>query len=106
LSARGIALGVLEEIQLEERTVDLRRGDSLILYTDGVTDAINEKEEDFGMARLLDQARALSGSSATDIVNAVTRAVAHHVGGEAQFDDFTLVVLNRVEGDEELEKTG
>jgi sigma-B regulation protein RsbU (phosphoserine phosphatase) len=106
LSARGIALGVLEDIHLEERKVELGPGDSVVFYTDGVTDAINEREEDFGMPRLLATVKAGCGMSSDEMITSLTEAVARHVGGESQFDDFTLVVLTRAGGEAHSEQTG
>ena len=53
LRVEGIALGVIGSIKLEEADVQLEKGDLITLFTDGVTEAINEKEELFGQERLL-----------------------------------------------------
>ena len=53
LAAQGIALGVKSDIGLEEKKISLRRGDIIVLYTDGVTEAINNQEEQFGQQRLI-----------------------------------------------------
>ena len=50
----GIALGVLPEVEYREHTIELAPGDSLVLYTDGVTDALNAQGDSFGLSRLED----------------------------------------------------
>lgn len=52
LMPTGPAIGLVEAFEIEEQTVTLRPGDTLLLYTDGVTEAMNLQEEEFGMERL------------------------------------------------------
>jgi len=93
LSTDGIALGVLEDVTIEQRKIHLRQGDVIVLYTDGVTEAINEDFDEFGMERLRLVARDASGGDAGQIVSAITAAVRDHAGETPQFDDITLVVM-------------
>jgi len=95
LASDGMALGVLENVTLEERTVTMEPGDVLVLYTDGVTESINEKMEDFGETRLSKVIARASAQSCSDLVKSVHRAVSDHVGDQAQFDDYTLVAIKR-----------
>lgn len=97
LHCRGIALGVLEEIQLTDKETHLAPGDTLVLYTDGVTEAINAGEEEFGVERLAEIALARRHESATDILAHVDTAVTTFAAGQPQFDDVTLVVARRVD---------
>ncbi|MCC7493317.1 MAG: SpoIIE family protein phosphatase [Fimbriimonadaceae bacterium] len=89
----GMALGVLEPLGLDEATIDLAVGDRLVLYTDGVTDAINPRLEQFGTDRLAAVVAANGDHDAAATVAAVRTAVETHVEGEPQFDDITLAVL-------------
>lgn len=57
LNLPGIALGVIPEVNLREETIALGAGDVLVLYTDGVTEAMTDLEEEFGVPRL-EQARS------------------------------------------------
>ena len=66
-----------------------------MLYTDGVTDALNAELEEFGLPRLLSVVTAHRGESAADVIQAINQAVDEFVGDTPQFDDFTLVVLKR-----------
>jgi sigma-B regulation protein RsbU (phosphoserine phosphatase) len=99
LDARGMVLGVLEEVELEERQVEVASGDVLVLYTDGVTEAVDETYEEFGQARLraavADTMMASPEVSADAILNAVLEAVRTFIGSMPQHDDFTLVVVRR-----------
>jgi serine phosphatase RsbU (regulator of sigma subunit)/signal transduction protein with GAF and PtsI domain len=96
LRCRGIALGVLEEIQLREKETLLNPGDVLLLYTDGVTEAINAAEEEFDVQRLTEIATASRHESASEILANVDRAVTAFVAGQPQFDDLTMVVAKRL----------
>jgi GAF domain-containing protein len=95
LAADGMVLGVMENVSLEEKKIVLEMGDALLMYTDGLTDAINEHEEEFGAARLADSVRENRAESAESLIHRIDRAVAEHVGGEPQFDDYTLLALKR-----------
>lgn len=93
LKADGIALGVMDGITLEEAEVQLEHGDLITLFTDGVTEAINEKEEQFGQQRLLELVEANRALPAKEIIRKVQEAVAAHSGGQPQFDDITLMII-------------
>lgn len=96
LRARGIVLGVMEEISLEEHTVQLAPGDALIFYTDGVTEAMNAAEELFGEERLYAVLKAHAQAGAPQILQAVVEAVQAFTGSTPQSDDFTLYVVKRL----------
>lgn len=95
LSGDGIVLGVLPEIALEEGAVTLQPGDMVVLYTDGVTEAMNEELEEFGVERLMN-AIPRTPETAEDVVKAIVSAVNEHVGEAPRWDDFTLVVARRL----------
>ncbi len=93
LEAKGIALGVMANIALEEREISLRKGDLVVLYTDGVTEAMNSGEEQFGQRRLgqlIEEGRNLS---AQELVTRIQQGVAAFSTGQPQFDDMTIMVL-------------
>ncbi|MCP4419366.1 MAG: SpoIIE family protein phosphatase [Chloroflexi bacterium] len=97
LTAHGMALGVLPDIPLQSHAVQFLPGDTLLLYTDGVTEAMNEDLDEFGMERMRQTAVKNSHLSASHIANNITNAVQNHAGGTPQFDDITLVVVKREE---------
>lgn len=96
LHCRGIALGVLEEIQLQEKETRLNTGDLLVLYTDGITEAINIAQKEFGVERLSEVARLKRREPALSVLTHVDAAVKAFVADEPQFDDMTCVIARRV----------
>ena len=99
LKLPGIALGVIPEATLHEDTIALGAGDVLTLYTDGVTEALNDQEEEFGVPRLEQTIRENVSRSADEIVAAIQQAVETFTGDVTPFDDVTLVVLKRLKGE-------
>jgi sigma-B regulation protein RsbU (phosphoserine phosphatase) len=103
LQAPGIILGVFETLDLEERTVDLAEGDLLVLYTDGVTEAMDAQHHLFGESPLRETIRAAAsdGGGARQVVDAIVNAVQNHTGTDAQSDDLTLVVIRHEPHDDD-----
>jgi sigma-B regulation protein RsbU (phosphoserine phosphatase) len=95
LTGRGMALGVVLGVDLEQRESRMAPGDLLLLYTDGVTDALNSSTEEFGLDRLCAVVKAHQTESAADIVRSINQAVDEFVGDTPQFDDLTLMILKR-----------
>lgn len=96
LSAKGIALGVMPDISLEEKEISLREGDIVIFYTDGVTEAVNGKKEQFGQQRLVSVVEANRALPARELVKKVQGEIMAFSEGEPQFDDITLMVVKAV----------
>lgn len=95
LAAGGIVLGVLDDFPYQASTVRLEPGDLLVVYSDGVTDADDERERPFGRDRLLATIAAGQGRPAAELVAAIVEAVRAHARSAPQTDDVTLVVLRR-----------
>ncbi|MDD5494666.1 MAG: SpoIIE family protein phosphatase [Dehalococcoidia bacterium] len=93
LKARGVALGVVPDMRLEEKEIALDSNDVVVLYTDGVTEAINDKEEQFGQERMLAIAEETRHLPAAEMVQRIKDAVLEFSRGQPQFDDITLMVL-------------
>jgi serine phosphatase RsbU (regulator of sigma subunit) len=93
LEGQGLPLGVEESWQYQECTKTLKPGQILVLTTDGVLEAHNEKQEMFGKDRLKEIIRSYAGLGAEGIRLAVIDAVGAFRGKAAQDDDITLVVL-------------
>ena len=91
----GVLLGAFRSLGAPELDVRLRPGDMLVLYTDGVTDAIGPSGERFGEPRLLATVEAARQGSAHDIVTALRDAVADFRGSVPPSDDITIVVIGR-----------
>jgi sigma-B regulation protein RsbU (phosphoserine phosphatase) len=93
LEATGIAMGVLDNAQYTQDTVQMARGDLLILYTDGVTEAENAHLEMFGLDPLKKIILASHMLSSKDIIEEILHAVRAFAGDQPQSDDITLMVI-------------
>lgn len=93
---RGSALGVLPTIAIAEERLQLAPGDYLVLYTDGLTDAVNPALEDFGEARLIAFLEAHRGLAATALADHLLAAVHAWCDEAPRFDDYTVLVVRRV----------
>jgi len=92
LSSTCTVMGLFEAWQCEIAEVELAAGDTLVLYTDGITEAENEEGEEFGASRLLDTLGSHSHLPAVPLLEAVVGAVRQFSGGSEQQDDITLVI--------------
>lgn len=94
--AGDILLGVMTAATYTNRKLTLEPGDSLVLFTDGVTEAQNLSGNDLGAAALVRAVRGLFGKTADAVASAIGEAVTAHVGdAESLDDDVTLVVISR-----------
>ncbi len=91
----GPVLGLFQDVTFNEGLARLDSGDVLVAYTDGVTEAENALEEEFGEERLRAAIEAVSGGSAKEIMDHISGEVAAWSNGVRQHDDITLVVLKR-----------
>jgi sigma-B regulation protein RsbU (phosphoserine phosphatase) len=93
LEATGIAIGAMDDAPYEQKDVMLASGDLLILYTDGVTEAINDKEEMFEIPRLMKTVLESRSRTAQEIVDDIIRRVNDFSQNQPQYDDITLMVV-------------
>ena len=93
----GIALGVAPGLEYEHDSVTVAPGDTVFLYTDGVTEAMNGEGEEFGMDRLRDTFAAARPKSAEEANAAVFAAVSEFAGDTPQSDDITCMTFHRTE---------
>jgi sigma-B regulation protein RsbU (phosphoserine phosphatase) len=91
IGSTGPVTGILPKAEWQTRTVRIARGESLILYSDGLAEATNAQDEEFGVTRIRETA---SGRSAREIGEKILRAVNAHSDGK-RADDLTLVILRR-----------
>lgn len=96
LTRTGMLLGVLGVAEFDQRSIQLDPGDFVVMYTDGVTEALNARGEEFGESRLRNVILAHRRAPAADVLNAIQTTVDQFVEEVAPFDDCTLVVLRRV----------
>jgi serine phosphatase RsbU (regulator of sigma subunit)/pSer/pThr/pTyr-binding forkhead associated (FHA) protein len=90
----GLPLAIMSDSKYETAETTLEPGEVMILFTDGVTDAMNAANERFGEARLR-QALLAAAPGATAAGESIVRAVQHHVAEHPQFDDITLLCVAR-----------
>ena len=89
----NLVLGVAAGHQYENAEIQLAPGDTLFLYTDGITEAENSSKEEFGETRLDQTLASLKGAAASDVATAVVDAVQTFAGDAPQSDDITCVAL-------------
>jgi serine phosphatase RsbU (regulator of sigma subunit) len=89
-------LGLFPQVSFEEQRAELESGDFLLVYSDGVTEACNEKGEFFGEQRLMDLLPRLRGRSAEDAATLLLAEVETFIGEERLSDDLSLVFLKRL----------
>ncbi len=95
LSTGGVVLGAMKGLKMDEKTIDLYSGDLLVLYTDGVTEAINQAEDQFGETRLIEIIKNNQDLPSEDLKNLIIDQVYDFASGTPQADDITLMVLRR-----------
>ena len=88
-------LGMSSPLDLPETEIELAPGDRLILYTDGVTDAVTPSGARFGKERMIATIEAARDGSAHDIVRALSGAVSGFCEGVVPVDDVTIVAVGR-----------
>jgi len=91
----GTALGLEPGLQFERTELMLGKGDGLLLYSDGVSEAFNFQEECYGSERLLSDAGSLSVQSASAIAGGLLEKVRRFANGAPQSDDIAILVLKR-----------
>ncbi len=93
----GIALGMLPDIEYGQKTITLSPGDTAILYTDGVTEAMNADDEEFGLERLCRIFADAPPKDAKEANSTIFKAVHDFAGYTPQSDDITCLTLRRSE---------
>jgi sigma-B regulation protein RsbU (phosphoserine phosphatase) len=96
LARTGMALGIDDSAHFDQHTLDLEADDCLVLYTDGILDALNAHGEEFGKERLRRLCAQHRCESAADIIAAARAELSAFVGGQPLADDCTMVVIKKV----------
>ncbi len=95
LGATGIPVGMLGDQSWTTAETTIPPGSALVLYTDGVTDAVNQDGVDYGQGRLADSAERLVGLSAREVRVGLMEDVREFVDGADQEDDMTFLIMVR-----------
>jgi phosphoserine phosphatase RsbU/P len=98
LKTGGIMLGMMDAFPFEEETILFPAHALLVLYSDGIAEAMNQHQEQFGEHRIAEVIQAHRHLTSAEIVAALMRAAKAHAGTAPQSDDMTIVVLKRLPG--------
>ncbi len=97
LAATGVPLGLLESTEYESEEIPVSAGESILLYTDGITEAMNRSKEQFGEERLKEMLAGSIDEGVQAVRDRVVAAVKRFQGKEPASDDLTLLILQRTE---------
>ena len=87
------AIGLAEDFHPRMEVIEFSEGDSLLLYTDGITEAVNISNEQFGSERLAELVQQNADRPAPDLLQAVRQAISAFGGDRPLMDDVTMVAL-------------
>jgi len=93
LKTGGVVLSIMEDFPYEEETIPFGPGDLMVVYSDGISEAMNPAEEQFGEGRIAEVIGRERHRTATAIIEGIVTAVRDHAGTAPQMDDMTLVVI-------------
>jgi serine phosphatase RsbU (regulator of sigma subunit) len=96
LRGGGPVIGIIPEMEYREYRNKLEPGDTLVIYSDGVTEAANAQNDEFETERLVETIRLGRHLTASQIVESIRMAVAAHANGAPQSDDITIIAAKRV----------
>ena len=91
--AIGMVPPEIFDLSIADTTVDFNMGDALLLYTDGVTENVNLKGEEFSSKRLIETLGTSGHNNAETILNNVITHIEHFSGEAGQADDLTLITI-------------
>jgi phosphoserine phosphatase RsbU/P len=94
--AGGTVVGLVPDVPYDQAKVQLDPGDLLVIYTDGFSEAMNPKLEEWGEKRLLDAVQSCEGLSSQEAISKIMQAADAFASGAPQSDDMTLVILRAV----------
>jgi sigma-B regulation protein RsbU (phosphoserine phosphatase) len=93
LKAQTMPLGIMENIEATTQEIMLTKGDLVVLYTDGVTEAVNEFKESFEIERLEEIVKANRHLTANELIRKIEQDLKDFVGRQPQFDDITIMII-------------
>ena len=96
LHTGGLILGLVENTEFEEGALTLNPNDVLVLYTDGVNEAMNKRKQEYTMERLIKTVKKCKTKSASEIMDDIIESVSKFTKGAPQADDITLMIIKRV----------
>lgn len=95
LESTGLLLGVVQETEYQANSIVLEPNDILVLYSDGITEAMNPTGKEYGIERLTELVIQNCNASSQEISNIILQDIKKHAGTAAQSDDITLMIIKR-----------
>ncbi len=92
LRPTGAAIGLVEEAEFAEKTIELQEEDLLVMYTDGVTEAVNPQNQEFGRERLVKLSRQVNNTPVKEVVQQIRQGLEEFSEGKPLADDTTIVI--------------
>jgi sigma-B regulation protein RsbU (phosphoserine phosphatase) len=99
LETGGMVVGLLADRPFKQGTLELKTGDLLVAFTDGISEAMNAAEEEFGESRLMKAIEGCDSLTAAEMAKRLLGAVDTFVASAPQHDDMTLVVMRLIEAE-------
>jgi sigma-B regulation protein RsbU (phosphoserine phosphatase) len=96
LKTGGLMLGLIPQAEYEDERIAMQVGDLLVVQSDGISEAMNSNQEQFGEERLQSILLQQKNQSAEEIIDTVVKEVRSHAGAHPQSDDITIMVIKRV----------
>ncbi len=93
LTEGGTVIGLFPEFPFHQAEIPLESGDLLLAFTDGISEAMNNEDEEFDESRLIQTLRELNARTAADLISGILDRVDRFTSGARQHDDMTLVVV-------------
>jgi sigma-B regulation protein RsbU (phosphoserine phosphatase) len=95
LTAGGLPVGIFAESSYQVGTTRLERSDWLVIFTDGIVEAVNGKDEEYGEPELIRVVDSGSGAAPTELLRRLLGELDKYVGNTPQHDDMTCLLLKR-----------
>ena len=95
LDKGGLPIGLMQDATYQEETVYFQSGDVLVIYSDGITESVNDQDDEFGEMRLIEVVRNNLNRSVSGIRDRIDEALSRFVGTTAPVDDMTLMIIKR-----------
>jgi len=95
LKTRGIALGMKEDASYRTEDLPITSGDTIVIYSDGISEAMNKRMTEFGDEKLKRVVKSDLDKSAKELIESIFTTVKKHFGDATQNDDMTMIVLRR-----------
>ena len=92
LRPTGAAIGLVEKAEFAEKTVELQKEDLLVLYTDGITEAVNPQNQEFGRERLIKLSQQVNNAPVKQVIQEIRQGLEEFSEGKPLADDTTIVI--------------